>query len=58
VPKTLRFGVMTIQNVSWSTLLERWQYLDELGFDSVWVADHFANPWYPGEPWLDGSSRS
>jgi alkanesulfonate monooxygenase SsuD/methylene tetrahydromethanopterin reductase-like flavin-dependent oxidoreductase (luciferase family) len=40
--------------VSWSTLLERWQYLDELGFDSVWVADHFANPWYPGEPWLDG----
>jgi alkanesulfonate monooxygenase SsuD/methylene tetrahydromethanopterin reductase-like flavin-dependent oxidoreductase (luciferase family) len=54
VPKTLRFGVMTIQNVSWSTLLERWQYLDELGFDSVWVADHFANPWYPGEPWLDG----
>ena len=54
MPKPLRFGVMTIQNVSWPTLLERWQYLDELGFDSVWVADHFTNPWYPEEPWLEG----
>jgi alkanesulfonate monooxygenase SsuD/methylene tetrahydromethanopterin reductase-like flavin-dependent oxidoreductase (luciferase family) len=44
---------MTIQNVSFPTLVERWQYLDELGFDSAWVADHFTNPWYPGEPWLE-----
>jgi alkanesulfonate monooxygenase SsuD/methylene tetrahydromethanopterin reductase-like flavin-dependent oxidoreductase (luciferase family) len=44
---------MTIQNVSLSTLVERWQYLDELGFDSVWVADHFTNPWHPNEPWLE-----
>src|SRR5215210_324366 len=38
-----RFSVITIQNVTWSTLLERWQYLEELGFDSAWVADHFTN---------------
>lgn len=45
---------MTIQNVPLSTLVERWRYLDELGFDSAWVADHFTNPWYPNEPWLEG----
>ena len=52
--QALRFGVMTIQNVSWSTLVERWRQLDDLGFDSAWVADHFTNPWYPSEPWLEG----
>lgn len=51
--RSLRFGVMTIQNVPWPTLVERWRYLDELGFDSAWVADHFTNPWYPSEPWLE-----
>jgi alkanesulfonate monooxygenase SsuD/methylene tetrahydromethanopterin reductase-like flavin-dependent oxidoreductase (luciferase family) len=52
--QALRFSVMTIQNVSWSTLVERWRQLDELGFDSAWVADHFTNPWYPSEPWFEG----
>jgi alkanesulfonate monooxygenase SsuD/methylene tetrahydromethanopterin reductase-like flavin-dependent oxidoreductase (luciferase family) len=52
--RALRFGVMTIQNIPWRTLVERWRYLDELGFDSAWVADHFTNPWYPEEPWLEG----
>ena len=51
--RSLRFGVMTIQNVPWPTLVERWRYLDELGFDSAWVADHFTNPWYPNESWLE-----
>ena len=54
MPEALRFGVMTIQNVSFSTLVERWRYLDELDFDSAWVADHFTNPWYPNESWLEG----
>lgn len=51
--RSLRFGVMTIQNVPWPTLVERWRYLDDLGFDSAWVADHFTNPWYPNESWLE-----
>jgi len=49
----LRFGVITIQNVPWPTLVERWQYLDELGFDSAWVADHFTNHRERAEPWLE-----
>jgi len=45
---------MTLQNAPWATLLERWLLLDELGFDSVWVADHFAMSTRPGDPWLEG----
>ena len=33
--RELPFGVITIQNISRPTLVERWQYLDELGFDSA-----------------------
>ena len=50
----LRFGVVTLQNAPWTTLVERWQCLGELGFDSAWVADHFVNPFFPSEPFLDG----
>ena len=50
----LRFGVVTLQNSPWTTLVERWQYLNEFGFDSAWVADHFSNPFFPSEPWLEG----
>ncbi len=49
-----RFEIMTIQNASWPVLLERWRTLDALEYDTAWVADHFANPWYPNEPWLEG----
>ncbi len=49
-----RFGIVTLQNAPWTTLVEHWQYLDELGLDSVWVADHFTNPFFPSEPWLEG----
>jgi len=31
----LRFGVVTLQNAPWTTLVERWQCLGELGFDSA-----------------------
>lgn len=48
-----RFGVITIQNVSWLTLAERWRYLDELGFDSAWVTDHFTNSRQQVEPSLE-----
>ena len=52
--RPLRFGVVTLQNAPWTTLVERWQYLDDLDLDSVWVADHFTNPFFPSKPWLEG----
>lgn len=49
----LRFGVGTLQNVSWKEQVRRWQYIESLGFDSVWVADHFVNYYQPSAPWFE-----
>jgi len=49
----LRFGIITLQNVPWEKQVERWQYIEALGFDTVWLADHFVNPYNPSEPWFE-----
>ncbi len=43
----LRLGVITLPNVSWPRLVQQWQRLEELGYDSVWDCDHFVNPYAP-----------
>jgi alkanesulfonate monooxygenase SsuD/methylene tetrahydromethanopterin reductase-like flavin-dependent oxidoreductase (luciferase family) len=58
-----RIGFNTDQHLPWGSLLERWLLLEELGFDSVWVADHLM-PWWTDDyhrahqqvPWDDGTS--
>lgn len=51
--KSLRFGVFTGQVVSFKELVKRWKYCEEVGFDSVWIADHFAH-WNKGlEPFWE-----
>ena len=35
----LRFGIVTDQVLPFATLVERWQYFEQLGFDSVWDCD-------------------
>ena len=41
-PGALRFGVQTPpQNVTYGSVLEAWQEIEELGFDSAFVFDHF-----------------
>ena len=50
----LRFGFLTVQNAPWPTMIERWRFLEALGFDSVWLADHFVNPNEPAQPWFEG----
>ena len=49
----LRFGVITLQNAPWEEMAERWRSIEELGFDSVWVADHFVDFSRPREPWFE-----
>ncbi len=49
----LRFGIVTFQNVPWEELVKRWLSVEELGFDSLWVADHFVNYESPMSPWLE-----
>jgi alkanesulfonate monooxygenase SsuD/methylene tetrahydromethanopterin reductase-like flavin-dependent oxidoreductase (luciferase family) len=37
----LSFGVLTPQTDEWDGLVASWQELEALGFDSIWLADHF-----------------
>lgn len=49
----MKFGVLTLQEAPWAELVRRWRMLEELGIDTIWVADHLA----PGpEPWFEGWS--
>ncbi len=52
--QVLRFGILTIQDAPFATMVERWQRVETLGFDSVWIADHFVNPHKIDDYWLDG----
>jgi len=49
----LRFGIVTLQNIPWEEQVKRWQSIEALGFDSVWVADHFVNYENPSGPWFE-----
>lgn len=51
--RRLRFGAMIPQTLAWQALVDRWQQAENLGFDSVWLADHFANPSDATKPWLE-----
>jgi len=51
----VRFGVLLLPNRSWPELTDAWRSLDGLSrLDSVWVADHLANPYRREQPWFDG----
>jgi alkanesulfonate monooxygenase SsuD/methylene tetrahydromethanopterin reductase-like flavin-dependent oxidoreductase (luciferase family) len=50
----LRFGLVTPQLVPWPAMIERWRTAEDLGFDSVWVVDHFVNPAMASGRWFEG----
>jgi len=50
----LRFGIWIPQMTPWPEIAERWQHFEALGFDSVWVVDHFVNPYQPTGHWFEG----
>src|ERR687888_1756052 len=54
MPGGLRFGLCIDQNLPWPTLVERWQYYESLGFDSLWDCDHLIQPSRPTGPYLEG----
>jgi len=49
----VRFGIVTDQNLPWSTLVERWRLFEALGFDSAWDCDHFIQPSRPTGPYFE-----
>jgi F420-dependent oxidoreductase-like protein len=52
-PVSMRFGIVTDQNMSWSETVERWQLFERLGFDSIWDCDHFVQPSRPTGPYFE-----
>jgi alkanesulfonate monooxygenase SsuD/methylene tetrahydromethanopterin reductase-like flavin-dependent oxidoreductase (luciferase family) len=48
------FGVMVLQNAPWPVLLERAWRVEAMGFDTLWVGDHFVNPYAPDQDWFEG----
>jgi F420-dependent oxidoreductase-like protein len=54
MPRPLRFGLCTDQNLTWPQTLERWRLFERLGFDSAWDCDHYVQPSRPDGPYLEG----
>ena len=53
MPGRLRFSVLVLPNVAWPELLRRCRQVEELGFDSVGLADHLVD-WAGGKgPWFE-----
>ncbi len=48
------FGVITLQSNPWDVLVDQWRRIEELGFDSLFVADHFVDYGNPTSPWYEG----
>jgi alkanesulfonate monooxygenase SsuD/methylene tetrahydromethanopterin reductase-like flavin-dependent oxidoreductase (luciferase family) len=50
----VKLGVITLQNAAWPELVERWHRLEELGVETIWVADHLGGTWLePRKPWFE-----
>jgi alkanesulfonate monooxygenase SsuD/methylene tetrahydromethanopterin reductase-like flavin-dependent oxidoreductase (luciferase family) len=50
----LRFGVLVVPDAPFPTLVQRWHRVEELGFDFLFVADHFRHTSNASLPWFDG----
>jgi alkanesulfonate monooxygenase SsuD/methylene tetrahydromethanopterin reductase-like flavin-dependent oxidoreductase (luciferase family) len=50
----LRFGVLEVPDAEFATLVERWRRVEELGFDFLFVADHYRHTRAVSLPWFDG----
>lgn len=50
----MSFGILTMQDRPWRELVDEWRWLEELGFDSAWTADHFVNPIDAESDWFEG----
>jgi F420-dependent oxidoreductase-like protein len=57
MPDTGRtFGIQTLQTCTWPELREQWTSLEALGFDSLWLPDHFVPTASPEGPFLEAWS--
>jgi alkanesulfonate monooxygenase SsuD/methylene tetrahydromethanopterin reductase-like flavin-dependent oxidoreductase (luciferase family) len=50
----LRFGLLVVPDAPFPTLAEQWRRVEELGFDLLFVADHYRHTRNASLPWFDG----
>jgi len=51
--RVTRFGLLTFQHQPWPALVDQWRVAAEMGFDHVWLPDHFAPSDSPSTPWFE-----
>lgn len=55
VTEGMLFGIQTPTQKPWPELAAQWAWLEDLGFDSIWLADHYVPPFKLDgpifEPW-------
>ena len=51
--RDLRFQVLILPNASWTEVLSRFKYVEDLGFDLATTADHFVDWKNPAVPWFE-----
>jgi len=53
----VKLGALTLQDAPWPELVGRWRRLEELGVETIWVADHLGHKGLePGQPWFEAWS--
>lgn len=53
VSRPLSFGIQTIQSWTWEETRVRWRWFEGLGFDSLWLTDHFVRTAHPKSPYFE-----
>lgn len=53
MPHELRFAVEILPDLEWSTILQRFEHVEEPGFDLASTGDQFADSMDPSRPWFD-----
>lgn len=49
----LSFGLQTVQTWTWPETRDRWQWFESLGYESLWLPDHFVPTANPEGPMLE-----
>jgi alkanesulfonate monooxygenase SsuD/methylene tetrahydromethanopterin reductase-like flavin-dependent oxidoreductase (luciferase family) len=50
----VKFGIWLPPFPSWPVLKDRIQQIENLGYDSIWMVDHFAHSIFLNSPWMEG----
>jgi alkanesulfonate monooxygenase SsuD/methylene tetrahydromethanopterin reductase-like flavin-dependent oxidoreductase (luciferase family) len=49
----MTFGIQTVPRFAWPEIVETWRRVEALGFDSVWLPDHFVPTFRPDLPFME-----